>query len=225
MKILIIEDEKSLSHSIGTYLANELYTCEYAYSFSSALEKISINDYSCIVLDINLPDGSGLSILKDLKADNKMDGVLIISANNSLGDKISGLNAGADDYLTKPFDLPELCARISAIIRRKHFQGNNKIVIDNMVVDLQEKSVKVNEIDIELTRKEYELLIYFISNKNRVISKIAIVEHLWGDNVDITGNFDSIYTHLKNLRKKIMEAGSIDYIKTIHGIGYKFVGY
>ncbi len=223
MKILIVEDEKALSQSIGAYLQNELYACEYAYDFSSALEKISLNEYSCIILDINLPDGSGLSILKHLKADNKIDGILIISANNSLDDKIYGLNAGADDYLTKPFDLPELCARVSAIIRRKHFQGNNKIVLDTLVIDLQEKSVMVNEFLIDLTRKEYELLIYFISNKNRVISKNAIVEHLWGDNVDIAGNYDSIYTHLKNLRKKIIQAGGRDYIKTIHGMGYKFM--
>jgi DNA-binding response OmpR family regulator len=222
MKILIVEDERELSQSICEYLANEQFICEKAVNFDMALEKISLYDYACIVLDIGLPGGSGLEILKELKSDNKMDGVLIISARNSLDDKVSGLKAGADDYLTKPFHLPELAARVAAIIRRKSFDGKNTLYIDDLVLDLNEKSVRVNEFPVDLTKKEYELLVYFISNKNKVIAKNAIAEHLWGDDMDIAGNYDFIYTHIKNLRKKLIAAGAQDYIKSIYGMGYKF---
>ncbi len=222
MKILIIEDEKSLSESICSYLNSESFICETAYDFSSAIEKISLYDYACIVLDISLPGGSGLDILKELKADDKADGILIISAKNSLDDKVLGLKTGADDYLTKPFYLPELGARVAAIIRRKSFGGKSNIIFDELEVDIQEKLVKVHNHIIDLTRKEYELLIYFISNKNRVISKGAIAEHLWGDDMDLSDNFDFIYTHIKNLRKKLLQAGCTDYIKSIYGMGYKF---
>lgn len=222
MKILIIEDEKSLSESICSYLNSESFICETAYDFSSAIEKISLYDYACIVLDISLPGGSGLDILKELKADDKADGILIISAKNSLDDKVLGLKTGADDYLTKPFHLPELGARVAAIIRRKSFGGKNNIIFDELEVDIQEKLVKVHNHVIDLTRKEYELLIYFISNKNRVISKGAIAEHLWGDDMDLSDNFDFIYTHIKNLRKKLLQAGCTDYIKSVYGMGYKF---
>jgi len=222
MKILIIEDEKSLSESICSYLNSESFICETAYDFSSAIEKISLYDYACIVLDISLPGGSGLDILKELKADDKADGILIISAKNSLDDKVLGLKTGADDYLTKPFHLPELGARVAAIIRRKSFGGKSNIIFDELEVDIQEKLVKVHNHVIDLTRKEYELLIYFISNKNRVISKGAIAEHLWGDDMDLSDNFDFIYTHIKNLRKKLLQAGCTDYIKSIYGMGYKF---
>jgi len=222
MKILIIEDEKSLSESICSYLNSESFICETAYDFSSAIEKISLYDYACIVLDISLPGGSGLDILKELKADDKADGILIISAKNSLDDKVLGLKTGADDYLTKPFHLPELGARVAAIIRRKSFGGKSNIIFDELEVDIQEKLVKVHNHVIDLTRKEYELLIYFISNKNRVISKGAIAEHLWGDDMDLSDNFDFIYTHIKNLRKKLLQAGCTDYIKSVYGMGYKF---
>ena len=222
MKILIVEDEKELLESICTFLTNELYMCERATDFATALEKISLYDYACIVLDINLPDGSGLEILKELKSGGKEDGVLIISARNALDDKVYALKSGADDYLTKPFHLPELAARVAAIIRRKSFDGNNLIRFDEVIVDLNEKCVKVNDTVIDLTRKEYELLLYFISNKNRVIAKNAIAVHLWGDDMDMAGNYDFIYTHIKNLRKKLLQAGAPDYIKSVYGVGYKF---
>ena len=221
MKILIIEDEKELSASICTYLKNEKFFCEVAYDFTSAIEKISLYEYACIILDISLPGGSGMEILKELKANNKADGVLIISAKNSLDDKVLGLKSGADDYLTKPFYLPELAARVAAIIRRKSFDGNNFLQFDELLLNLDEKSVKVNNKIIDLTKKEYDLLLYFISNKNKVISKGAIAEHLWGDNMDMADNYDFIYTHIKNLRKKIVQAGSRDYIKSIYGMGYR----
>jgi len=222
MKVLVIEDEKELSGSICDYLANEQFICERALDFKNALEKISLYDYACIILDVNLPGGSGLEILNELKKENKIDGVLIISARNSLDDKVFALNAGADDYLTKPFHLAELGARVAAIIRRKSFDGKNQVILNELTLDLSEKTVQVNDKPVDLTKKEYELLLYFISNKNKVIAKNAIAEHLWGDNMDLADNYDFIYTHIKNLRKKLLQCGSGDYIKSIYGMGYKF---
>jgi DNA-binding response OmpR family regulator len=222
MKVLIIEDELELSNSIVEYLAEEKFICEVANTFQTAMEKISLYDYTCIILDINLPGGSGLDILKELKRNNKTDGVLIVSAKNSLDDKVYGLKAGADDYLAKPFYLPELSARVAAITRRKNFDGNNIITFDELQLNLLEKTAVVNEKVIDLTRKEYDLLLYFISNKNKVISKSAIAEHLWGDDMDIADNYDFIYSHIKNLRKKLVLSGCPDYIKSIYGMGYKF---
>lgn len=220
MKILIIEDEKALSESIVTYLKEQDYVCEVAADFNTALEKTELHDYDCILLDITLPGGSGLSVLKNLRANNKMDGVLIISAKNSIDDKVAGLTLGADDYLSKPFHLSELNARIAAIIRRKQFGGSSIIHFGNLTVDTQAKTVAVNNIPLELTKKEFELLLYFVSNKKKVISKNAIAEHLWGDEME--GDLDFIYTHIKNLRKKLIEAGNSDYIKSVYGMGYKF---
>lgn len=222
MKILIIEDERELSNSICGYFANEQFVCETAFTFHTALEKISLYDYACIVLDITLPGGSGLDLLKNLKANDKMDGVIIISAKNSLDDKIFGLKAGADDYLTKPFHLSELGARVSAIIRRKSFGGKSLIAFDDVRIDINEKSVMAAGKTLDLTKKEYDLLLYFVSNKNRVISKAAIAEHLWGDNMDLADNHDFIYTHVKNLRRKLLQADCDDYIKSVYGMGYKF---
>jgi DNA-binding response OmpR family regulator len=220
VKILIIEDEKELSESIVAYLKSEDYVCEVAFGFNKALEKIQDYDYDCILLDITLPGGSGLELLQELKSNNKMDGVLIISAKNSIDDKVNGLMLGADDYLPKPFHLSELSARIAAIIRRKNFKGNNLLNFHRITIDTIAKLVTVNNKPLELTRKEYELLLYFVSNKKRVISKNAIAEHLWGD--DMEGNNDFIYTHIKNLRRKLMDAGDTDYIRSVYGMGYKF---
>jgi DNA-binding response OmpR family regulator len=221
MKVLIIEDEQNLSDSICQYLADESFLCEVATDFDSALEKISLYDYMCIILDIGLPGGSGLDILKELKKNNKTDGVLIISAKNSLDDKVYGLKAGADDYLAKPFYLPELSARVASIIRRKSFNGNNVISFDQLELNLSDKTAIVDGKIIDLTRKEYEMLLYFISNKNKVISKSAIAEHLWGDDMDMPGSYDFLYSHIKNLRKKLIQAGCPDYIKSVYGMGYK----
>lgn len=217
---MIIEDEKALSESITTYLRSEEYICEVAADFNTALYKTETFDYDCIVLDITLPGGSGLDILKGLKENGKMDGVLIISAKNSIEDKVEGLKIGADDYLPKPFHLSELSARIAAIIRRRNFSGNNTIQFNDIILDTQAKLSTINGQQLELTKKEYELLLYFISNKRKVISKNAIAEHLWGDETD--GNIDFIYTHIKNLRKKLNDAGNADYIKSVYGMGYKF---
>lgn len=222
MKILIIEDEEELSKSIVTYLKNENYVCETAFDYNAAINKVETYDYDCILLDITLPGGNGLNILKCLKEDNKLDGVLIISAKNSVDDRVEGLQLGADDYLPKPFHLPELSARIAAIIRRKNFDGNIIVRFNGIAVDTIAKVAFFDQTPFDLTRKEFELLLYFISNKSRVISKNAIAEHLWGDGMDMANNYDLIYTHIKNLRKKLAEKGCPDYVKSIYGLGYKF---
>ena len=221
MKLLIIEDEKDLAESMVTYLQNESYACEVAYNFKEALDKIETSEYECIALDIMLPGGSGLQLLKELKKNNKGDGVIIISAKNSIDDRISGLRLGADDYLVKPFHLSELAARINAIIRRKIHGGNNIVSFNEISVDTIAKQVAIKKEPVELTRKEYELLLYFISNQRRVISKNALVAHLWNHEMGIGDNVDFIYTHIKNLRKKLQEKGCGDYIKSLYGMGYK----
>lgn len=221
VKLLIIEDEKELAESMVTYLQNESYTCEVAFNFKQALDKIETSEYSCIALDITLPDGSGLQLLRELKNNNKSDGVIIISAKNSIDDRISGLQLGADDYLVKPFHLSELAARINAIIRRKMYSGNNIISFNEIKIDTLAKTVAIKNDPVELTRKEYELLLYFISNQRRVISKNALVAHLWSYEIGSGESVDFIYTHIKNLRKKLQEKGCGDYIRSFYGMGYK----
>lgn len=220
MRVLVVEDETGLRESIAAYLQAQDYTCHLAASFSSASDLLDNHDYDCIILDITLPGGSGLELLRTIKEQNKLEGVLIISAKNSVDDKIKGLNLGADDYLAKPFDLSELNARVGAIIRRKNFDGNQLVSFDELEVDTVLKTVTAGGTEVILTRKEFDLLTYFISNRRRVISKEAIARHLWGD--ELGGNYDFIYTHIKNLRKKLLEAGDVDYIKSVYGLGYKF---
>jgi DNA-binding response OmpR family regulator len=222
MRLLVIEDEMELSKSICAYMEKNNFICEASYDFPDAIQKIEEKNYECILLDINLPKGNGLHILKELKGLGKSDGVLIISAKNSLNDKIEGLNLGADDYLTKPFHLPELSARVASILRRKYFAGQNRVVMDEFTIEIQDKIVHGKNGTIDLTRKEYELLLYFTANKNKVVTKEAIVEHLWGDHIDMNDNYDFIYTHIKNLRKKLIQNGCRDYIKAVYGMGYKF---
>lgn len=222
MKILVIEDEVELCKSIVAYLKGEQYICEVADTYASALKKIDSFEYDCILLDITLPDGDGLKILHELKNNSKTDGVIIISAKNSILDRINGLNLGADDYLAKPFHLSELSARIAAIIRRRKFTGQNKIVFNEISIDTISREALVHGFRMELTKKEYQLLLYFIVNKGKVISKNAITQHLWGDDMNAQDNADIIYTHIKNLRKKLQEAGSGDYLKAVYGVGYKF---
>src|SRR4051812_48229650 len=205
-----------------SYLREESYVCESASDYFAAVNKIELYNYDCILLDISLPGGSGLNLLKQLKQNNKLEGVLIISAKNSVDDRVAGLKLGADDYLPKPFHLSELSARVGAIIRRKNFNGSSLLKFNEIAIDTIAKVAFYAEQPLDLTKKEYELLLYFISNKRRVISKNAIAEHLWGDEMDVADNYDFIYTHIKNLRKKLMEKGSADYVKSIYGMGYKF---
>jgi DNA-binding response OmpR family regulator len=222
MKLLVIEDEKSLAQSIVDYLTKEGHICEIAGNYEHGMEKVSLYEYDCVLLDITLPGGNGLDILKELKKKQGNSSVIIISAKNSLDDKITGLDIGADDYMTKPFHLSELNARVKSVIRRKNFAGSNEITFDKLVVNPSEKWVKVNGNDVLLTRKEFDLLLYFLSNINRVVTKESIAEHLWGEEMDAGGSLDFIYSHIKNLRKKIMENDGDDYISAIYGMGYKF---
>lgn len=222
MKVLIVEDEIDLINSIATYLKQENFICESVMNYSDAIEKIYLYNFDVIVVDITLPDGNGLELIKELKKNKSKSGIIIISAKNALDDKVSGLEIGADDYLAKPFHLSELNARIKSIIRRRNFDGSNEIVLNELNINPAEFSVQVNGELLTLTKKEYDLLLFFLSNKNHVISKESIAEHLWGDNIDMVDSYDFLYSHVKNLRKKILEKGGNDYIRTIYGIGYKF---
>jgi len=222
MKILIIEDEKNLSKSMIAYLQRENYHCDLAENFLEGRRRLESFDYDCILLDISLPDGNGLQLLREVKENGKLDGLIIISAKNSVDDRIAGLNLGADDYLAKPFHLSELTARVAAIVRRKRFQGNTVLVFNELTVDLIAKTILVDNKVVELTRKEFDLLLYLVSNKNRVVSKNAIAESLSGDAIQLHDSFDFLYAHMKNLKKKLAAAGCTDYIKSIYGMGYKF---
>ena len=222
MKILIIEDEKELAKSISEYLSEENYLCEHAATFAEALSKIAVFNYDCILLDITLPDGNGLKILEELNKENKQDGVIIISAKNALDDKIKGLHLGADDYLTKPFHLSELTARVYSVIRRKQFGNSNIVKQNELQIDIPAKTVMVKSHPVVLTKKEFDLLIYFIGNKNRVLSKSILAEHLSGDFADMLDNHDFVYAHVKNLKKKLNDAGCKQYLKTVYGTGYKW---
>jgi len=223
MKILIIEDETSLQSSISEYLTGLGNTCSGAISYSQALERLDLYHYDCILLDLGLGDGEGLQLLSYLKSTNRAEGVIIISARNSLDDKLAGLGLGADDYLTKPFHLSELNARIVAVVRRKSAQGERQIAFREITVDLDAKEVKVGGQLVRMTKKEFDLLLYFIANKGKVISKSAAVEHIWRDDADMADSFDFIYTHIRNIRKKLTDAGSGDYFQTVYGVGYKFI--
>lgn len=222
MKVLIIEDELELARSIKTYLSMNAFVCDIIDNVNSAIESIQKNTYDCIVLDITLPDGSGLDILKELKQANNPSGVLIISAKNSLDDKVKGLEIGADDYLTKPFHLSELAARINSINRRRIFSGSNDIVFDKLIINIADFNVSTTNGSVSLTKKEFDLLLYFVSNKNKVLTKEAILDHLWEEDSNITDNYDLIYSHVKNLRKKLIEKGCPDYFNSVYGVGYKF---
>lgn len=222
MNILLIEDEKDLANSIVAYLTQENFHCESVSTFDAASEKINLYFYDCIIVDIGLPDGSGLNIIRELKRNKSDTGIIIISARSALGDKVSGLDIGADDYLTKPFHLSELNARVKSIIRRRSFSGQNEVKFNEIHILLDQMQVSVNTQVVILTRKEYDLLLFFLSNKDRVLAKESIAEHLWGDEMDMADSFNFIYTHIKNLRRKLLEKGCEDYIRTIYGMGYKF---
>lgn len=223
MKILIVEDEHKLSDSIVTYLKSEKYLCEQAFDYNEALEKVRGYDYDCVPLDLMLPGGSGLDILRDIKRRNNPAGVIIVSAKDSLDDKVKGLEIGADDYLPKPFHLAELGMRVYAIIRRKEFGASNTLENNGIKINLLEKSVEANGRPVTLTKSEYDLLLFFIGNRNRVLSKGAIAEHLSGDFADMMDNFDFVYTHIKNLKAKLAQTGMPNCIQNVYGMGYKWI--
>ncbi|MBX9852925.1 MAG: response regulator transcription factor, partial [Cytophagaceae bacterium] len=203
-------------------LSDEGYLCESAANYEEGIDKIGVYNYDCFVVDIMLPGGSGLDLIKEIKNKNSEAGIIIVSAKNSIEDRIVGLDLGSDDYLTKPFHLPELNARIKSIIRRRSFKGSNEIVFNEIRINANSRQTFVNDKEILLTGKEYDLLLFFIANKGRVIAKDSIAEHLWGDYMDQADSFDFIYTHIKNLRKKLIQNGAKDYLNTVYGIGYKF---
>ena len=222
MKVLVVEDEHVLKESIVTYLRQEGYTCEFADNFRSASLKASDYSYACVIVDITLPGGSGLEIVRQLKENTPDTGIIIISAKDALDDKIAGLEIGADDYLTKPFHLSELNARLKSVLRRRNFNGQKVVQagVITMFPDAAETTVAGKK--LSLTKKEYDLLLYFISNRKRVVTKDSIAEHLWGDHADTLDTLDFVYTHIKNLRRKLLAASGEDYIQTVYGLGYKF---
>ncbi len=222
MKFLIVEDEKDLSESICHLLTEKGYVCETAMDFPKAREKLALYVYDVVLLDITLPGGNGLQLLRELKEDEPATGVLILSAKNALDDKISGLELGADDYLPKPFHMGELLARVNAIIRRRQFGGHKTLTFNEITLYTEEQRATVNGESLELTQKEYALLLYLIVNRNRVLTKEAIAMQLWGDHLEMANNYDFIYTHVKNLRRKMAEKKGRDYLQTLYGLGYKF---
>ena len=223
MKLLLIEDHEELALNIINYLSQENYICDWANTISKAKENLKTKDYDCILLDVTLPDGTGLSFINYIKEKYPASKVIFISAQNSLDYKILGLDSGADDYITKPFPLPELHSRIKAVTRRNSQDQSSQILKYNEIeIDLDSMVCKVNDIPLILTKKELNLLIYFINNKNRVLSRQAIAIHLWGEYTYNLDNVDFIYQHLKNLRRKISEANGTDYVQTVYGLGYKW---
>lgn len=223
MKILIIEDEKDLREVMTRSLEKERFVVETAADYSTALQKINDYDYDCILLDIMLPGGSGLSILEELKKLKKRESVIIVSAKDSIEDKVTGLDLGADDYLAKPFHLAELHARVKSVIRRHQTDGNTEIEIENLTVRPDDHTVSINGEELKLNRKEFDLLYYFVTNPNRLINKTTLAESVWGDNIDQADSLDFIYSQVKNLRKKMKTADAIPEIKAVYGFGYKLI--
>lgn len=223
MKILIVEDERDLAESIAEYISKEPMVCEIASNFEEGMKRIALYDYDCILLDIGLPDGNGLTLLEELKARKKMDGVIIISARDSVDDKVRGLNLGADDYISKPIHLSELNARIKSLIRRKYFDASDELQAGNLNVNLLTRTVSTPSETLAVTKKEYDILIFLIANQKKVVSKSSLAEHTWGDDIDQADSFYFIYTHIKNLNKKLKQSNAGVQIKNVYGVGYKLV--
>ena len=222
MKILIIEDEQTLQKNIAEYFSREKITCDLASTYQTAYDKLLDRRYDCILLDIGLPGGSGLDLLKEIKREKREDGIIIISAKDAVEDKITGLDVGADDYMTKPFHLSELSARIKSVVRRKQYNGQTYLSFNELKVRMKDRQCFVNDRQLPLSKKESDLLLFLVANKNRLVTKAAIMDHLAKDINGYCNNNDLVYTHIKNLKKKLQEAGCTDRIKTIHGLGYKF---
>lgn len=221
MKLLLVEDNLKLLDAITETLISVGFLCETSSDYPEAHEKIFVYDYDILIVDINLPGGSGLNLIRELKAVNPSTGIIVISARNSLDNKLEGLDLGADDYITKPFDMAELVARIKALIRRRSFAGNPIVCFGEISIDTTKREVTANNLKVDLTKSEFEILLFFFSNPDRVLTRESIAEHIWGDNMDLADSYDFIYSHIKNLRKKITLAGGHDLIKAVYGIGYK----
>ena len=222
MKLLLIEDNVQLLNDMNEFLIENDFRVETASTLREAREKVFVYKYDLLIIDIGLPDGSGLELLKEVKEKKYDAGILILTAKDAVEDKVEGLNLGADDYMTKPFHKAELNARIKSILRRNKFNRNDVIEFGDLKIDIPASEVSINSEKVVLTKKEYDLLLYFVQNPNRVITKESIAEYLWGDHADQADNFDFIYNHIKNLRKKISSAGGKNYIHAMYGMGYKF---
>lgn len=221
MKILVIEDEAPMRENMVHSLQKENFIVETAVNYDEALEKTGVYEYDCILLDIGLPGGNGLQILEALKKENKAEGVIIVSARNSLDDRIAGLNLGADDYLPKPFHLAELNARVKSVIRRRKFRGQSRVECNGLVIDTDNRTATFKGEEFSLNRKEFDILLFLVINKDRLVNKNALAEHVWGDYIDEANSFDFIYSQIKNLRKKLKDHKLPLQIHAVYGIGYK----
>lgn len=222
MNVLIVEDEKSLALEMNEFLSKEGYIVEHAWKKSSAEEKIFVNNYDFVLLDLGLPDGDGFEVLEGLKKlKNREDAVIVLTARSAVDDRIKGLEAGADDYLPKPFSLNELLARMHAIIRRKHKLEKNEVKVHDFVLDIQNRTVLHHAERVALTKKEFEILNYLVLNKNRVVSRVSLTEHVWGDILEVNSDSNFVDVHVKNLRKKLSQFTKIDWFETVRSIGYR----
>lgn len=221
VKILLVEDEPELRRAIRGYLQDEGFAVESARDLPEALDRVSAHRYDAVLVDITLPNGSGTEVVRALHRDNPGTGVIIVSAKGALEDRLRGLELGADDYLTKPFHMSELVARLRALIRRKHFAGNSAVELDGLHIVPEERSVAVHGQRVDLTTTQFDLLLFLVMNKDRVLSRSAIVEHVWGDMAERMDHDDFLYSHMKNLRKKLTERGWEDRIRTVYGLGYR----
>ncbi|MBE7176849.1 MAG: response regulator transcription factor [Mucilaginibacter polytrichastri] len=222
MNVLIVEDEKSLSLEMHEFLTTEGFTVEHARSRASADDKISENSYDFILLDLSLPDGDGMDVLKNLKKiHGRDDAVIMLTARGALDDRIKGLDAGADDYLAKPFSLQELLSRIHAITRRKHKLETNEVNLHGFSINIQNRSVQFADSAINLTKKEFDILNYLMLNKNRVVSRVSLTEHVWGDIIEVNTDSNFVDVHVKNLRKKLAQFADIHWFETVRSIGYR----
>ena len=222
MNVLIVEDEKGLALEIDEFLSKEGYIVEHAWKKSSAEEKIFVNNYDFILLDLGLPDGDGFEVLKQLKdLKDREDAVIILTARSEVDDRIKGLEEGADDYLAKPFSLNELLARMHAIIRRKHKLEKNEVKIHDFVLDIQNRTVSFKNERVSLTKKEFEIFNYLVLNKNRVVSRMSLTEHVWGDILEVNSDSNFVDVHVKNLRKKLSQCVKTDWFETVRSVGYR----
>ncbi len=223
MRILIVEDEKSLAQELIQFLENEHFNCDWGASKNEASELLATNPYDFVLLDIGLPDGNGLSLIDEARSNKSEAYFIVITAKGELEDKLKGFELGADDYLAKPFSLLELNSRLQAIIRRKFGHKSDEIKFGDFILDTANRQLLYHKETIDLTKKEYDLLRYLVLNKNRVLDRLQLTEHIWGDFFE--DDFDSNYidVHIKNIRKKMAKFDETKWIKTFRGIGYKFI--
>lgn len=221
MNVLIVEDNKELAVEVYDFLCNVGYICKIANSCSDALEEAASNDYDAMLLDLGLPDGDGFEVLKTIRKTKSKMAVIVLTARGELDDRINGLHLGADDYLTKPFALTELSARLFAVIRRIHGFTMNNLEVHGFLLQLQDYKVSYDKIPINLTKKEFDIFQYLVLNKNRVITRLQLTEHIWGDILEINSDSNFIDVHVRNLRKKLDKHTAIDWFETVRNVGYR----